>query len=225
MPSDVRRRAAPRYGTRCGAGEYLRRFLPLFILPRHCRPLAATPSICRLSAKLTQLLTPFVNYSLPLDVVTAVAALFCACVCLMLRKGRVPRPAAMASARCAGISGCSVCLERHPTVGSRFAIMLGLMLFAGFVPMDWPLGSAGSSPPRRYRCLLARMALLTTAWAQHRSDLADCDRRWRRCCPGRRSTWHHEPADRSGRLPGQCSVVAPPIQRSADRYRTSAPWC
>ena len=48
-------------------------------------------------AKLEQLLSPFVNYSLTLDSITAVAALSFPCLCLMLGKGRIPGPAAFAS--------------------------------------------------------------------------------------------------------------------------------
>jgi hypothetical protein len=124
--------------------------------------------------KLLQLLTTFVNYDWPLDLITAVIVVAVPVLGVALRRGRMP-----------GRAGCTMGLllitflaapnawKGTYVLDTRFAVMLGFMLFAGFVPGRW------SSPVRRVATgglaalFLVRMALLTTAWAAHRTDLAD----------------------------------------------------
>jgi hypothetical protein len=56
---------------------------------------------------------------------------------------------------------------------TRFAVMLGLMLFAGFVPTAWPARFRGIAAVVLVLLFVARMALLTTAWADRAADLVD----------------------------------------------------
>ncbi len=124
--------------------------------------------------KLRQLLAAFTGYSLALDRVTAVLALAFPCLCLLLRRGRMPPPAAVA----AGVLLIAYLATPYGWKGTfqidtRFAIMLGFMLFAGFVPVRWPVALARIVAVAGVVLFIARIALLTLAWYQHRADLAD----------------------------------------------------
>jgi hypothetical protein len=159
------------------------------------------------SAKLAHLLAPFVNYSLPLDVVTAVAALSCAGLCLMLRRGRIPGPAALAS----GVLlicylGAPFAWKGTQQLDTRFAIMLGFMLFAGFVPVGWPRRLRRLVVAVLVSLFVARMVLLTTAWAQHRVDLADLRQALAPVSPG------------------QAVIVAAMNPTDPATYNAQAPW-
>jgi hypothetical protein len=124
--------------------------------------------------KLLQLVTGFANYNLPLDVMTAALAIAIPALCLLTKRGRVPGPAACTSVLLLlAFLAAPYAWKGTAALDVRFAIMLGFMLFAGFVPTHWP--------PRFRRlviaaigvCFLARMALLTIAFADRRADLAD----------------------------------------------------
>jgi hypothetical protein len=51
--------------------------------------------------------------------------------------------------------------------------MLGFMLFAGFVPANWPVGFRRCVAAIVVVLFVARMGFLGVAWAAHRGDLAD----------------------------------------------------
>jgi len=124
--------------------------------------------------KLIQLMAPFTNYSLTLDIITAVVILGFPCLCLMLRKGRMPGPAAFATG---GILlaylAAPYAWKATSQLDMRLAIMLGFMLFAGFVPVRWPLWLRRTTAVAAVLLFIARMGLLTMAWTQHRADLGD----------------------------------------------------
>ncbi len=175
---------------------------------------AAFPSA---SAKLAHLLAPFVNYSLALDVVTAVAALSCAGLCLVVRKGRVPRPAALAS----GLLLITYLAAPSDWKGTqqldiRFAIMLGFMLFAGFVPVGWPSWLRGIVVAASVSLFVARMVLLTAAWAQHRADLAELRQALAPILPGQAVYV----ASMSPTDPAAYWAQAPGSRRLSNRVRT-----
>ncbi|MDR3533889.1 MAG: hypothetical protein P4L90_25410, partial [Rhodopila sp.] len=124
--------------------------------------------------KLLQLVTTFVNYNWPLDVTTAAVAIGLPALCVLIRRGRVP-----------GLAGFPMVLlliaflaapyawKGTYLLDTRFAIMLGFMLFAGFVPGRWPPWFRRASVAVLVLLLAARMTLLTTAWAVHRGDIED----------------------------------------------------
>lgn len=125
-------------------------------------------------AKLAQLLAPFTNYDRTLDVVTAVLALACPCACLALRRGRVPGQAAIAAAVIlVAYLGAPYAWKGTSQLDTRFAVMLALMLFAGFIPVGWPPWLCRVGVATTMLLFAARLTLLTVAWAQHRADLAD----------------------------------------------------
>jgi hypothetical protein len=118
-----------------------------------------------LGPKLAGLLTPFVNYWGPLDWLTAAAV-----AGTVQRWGRMPGPAAVATGLLLAVFVAAPFAWKE-TFGldTRFAIMLGFMLFAGVNPRPIP------KPVIAALILLfaVRMALLTAAWVDQRQDLAD----------------------------------------------------
>ncbi|WP_428484225.1 hypothetical protein [Rhodopila sp.] len=159
------------------------------------------------SQKLVHLLAPFTNYSLALDVCTALVVVAFMFLCLLLRRGRMPGPAAIAAC----ISLVAYLASPYAWKGTyqldtRFAIMLGFMLFAGFVPLRWPVWLSHAAVAAVLLLFVARMALLTTAWAQHRADLADLRQAL-------------VPV-----LPGQAVYVASVSPTDAPAYWARAPW-
>jgi hypothetical protein len=124
--------------------------------------------------KLLQLVTTFVNYSLALDMATALAVIGLAAISLVMGWGRVAGPAAITMILLS-IAFLAAPFAWKGTFGldTRFAIMLGFMLFAGFVPGRWTLGVRWLATAVLVALFAARMAVLTTAWAAHRTDLAD----------------------------------------------------
>jgi hypothetical protein len=125
-------------------------------------------------AKLRQLATPFVNYSGTLDMLTTSVAIVLPVACLLLGRGRVPRPAAIATALVlVAFLAAPYAWKGTQALDTRFAIMFGFMLFAGFVPERWPTWFRRSTVVLLALVFAARMALLTTAWAARTADLAD----------------------------------------------------
>ena len=124
--------------------------------------------------KLTQLTTAFVNYSAPLDQLTAAAVIAMIAVGLLLRWGRVPGPAACTILMLL-VTFLAAPFAFKGTFGldTRFAIMLGLMLFAGFVPTRCHPAPRFTAASVLTLLFIARMTLLTAAWADRRTDLAD----------------------------------------------------
>jgi hypothetical protein len=124
--------------------------------------------------KLFQLLVTFLNYNRPLDLMTAGVAMALPALCLLLRRGAVPGIAAvpMVLLLIAFFAAPNAWKSTY-ALDTRFAIMLGFMLFAGFVPARWPAGFGCVATTVLVLLFAARMALLTTAWAAHQSDIAD----------------------------------------------------
>ncbi len=138
------------------------------------RHLGGDAAFLPIGQKLLQLVTTFANYNGPLDAVAAGLAIGLPILCVLARRGRVPGPA-----------GCAIALLLTAFIAmpygwkgtyrldTRFAIMLGFMLFAGFVPAAWPVGFRRCVTGALLLLFAVRMTLLTTAWAAHRADLAD----------------------------------------------------
>jgi hypothetical protein len=124
--------------------------------------------------KLMQLVTSFANYDWPLDVATAGIAIGLPALCVLLRWGRVPGPAAISIVLLLIVFLLAPYAWKGTyLLDTRFAIMLGFMLFAGFVPVRWPSALRVGATAALVILFVARMALLTTAWASHRTDIAD----------------------------------------------------
>lgn len=125
-------------------------------------------------AKLRQFLTAFTNYDQRLDALTALVAFALPAVCLLTRHGRFPGRAAVPIVLLLiAFLAAPFAWKGTQSLDTRFAIMLAFMLFAGFVPARWPPGLRVTVAIGLVLLFAARMALLTTAWAAHRADLAD----------------------------------------------------
>jgi hypothetical protein len=124
--------------------------------------------------KLLQLWTPFINYCPPLDQAAAVVSLGLPTVCLMLRRGKVPGPAACAMALLLiAFLAAPYSWKGTYALDTRFAVMLSFVMFAGFIPVNWPRRLQRFAIALLILQFVTRMAVLTTAWAGHRADLAD----------------------------------------------------
>jgi hypothetical protein len=124
--------------------------------------------------KLLQLATTFVNYAWPLDMASAIVAIAVPSIGLLLRWGRVPGPAAAAIVLLMlTFLAAPYAWKGTYNLDTRFAVMLGFMLFAGFVPTGWPTTFRSAAIASLVLLFVARMALLTTAWAEHTADIAD----------------------------------------------------
>jgi hypothetical protein len=124
--------------------------------------------------KLLQLLIAFANYNRPLDAITAAVAIGVPAMSLLLRRGKLPGPALvpMVLLLIVFLAAPNAWKSTY-ALDTRFGIMLGFMLFAGFVPARWPSWFDHVAIIAMVLLFAARMGLLTTAWAAHRSDIAD----------------------------------------------------
>lgn len=135
--------------------------------------------------KLLQILTAFTNYDRRLDLTTALVAIGLPGLCLLLRMGRVPGRAAVSLALVAvGFLAAPFAWKGTQSLDTRFAIMLAFMMFASFVPARWPPAFRITVTIGLVLLFAARMAVLTTAWAAHRADLADLRTAMRPVQPG-----------------------------------------
>jgi hypothetical protein len=127
-----------------------------------------------IGAKLLQLETPFVNYNFTLDTVTTGVAIALPAICLLLRWGRMPRPAAIATTLILiAYLAAPYAWKGTQSLDARFAVMFGFMLFAGFIPERWPSWFRRPATALLVLLFAARMSLLATAWAAHAADLAN----------------------------------------------------
>jgi hypothetical protein len=124
--------------------------------------------------KLFQLVDIFSNYDRTLDRVTAAVAISLPALCVALRRGRIPGLAAvpivlLAVAFLAAPSAWKATFR----LDTRLAVMLDVMLFAGFVPARWPRWFGSCVAAVLAALFILRMALLTVAWTAHHADIAD----------------------------------------------------
>jgi hypothetical protein len=153
--------------------------LPLLVAPlllysaSPLAPLAAETEFAPISEKLRQLIFPFANYLLPLDIVTAsiVAAFLLACIAF--RRYRITPGSGFALALLVGLYLATPWpFKGTYFLDTRFAIMLGFLLFAGMLPSALPR-SAGVAAAMIFTSLfIVRMATLAFAWHQHQHDFA-----------------------------------------------------
>ncbi len=141
------------------------------------RQLGGDAEFLTIGAKLQQLATPFVNYDRTLDLLTEGIAFGLPALCLLLRRGRLPTPALIATA----LLLLTFLLAPFAWKGTyaldtRFAIMLGFMLFAGFMSDRWPAWAGTLVAGGLALLFVIRMTVLTVAWTAHAADLADLRR-------------------------------------------------
>jgi hypothetical protein len=123
--------------------------------------------------KLAQLLIPVVNYDLPLDVVTACLTAGFVAACVAMRRVRIPMRSGLAIAALGALYvAAPFKLKGTAALDSRFAIMLGFMLFGAVLPVLRPRIARLAAVA--FAALFAvRMAVLASAWHGHARDLAE----------------------------------------------------
>jgi hypothetical protein len=138
------------------------------------RGLGGDADFLPVGAKLLQLVTAFDGYDRALDMAAAAVAIGVVVACLGLRMGRFPGSAAIAMVLLlAAYLAAPFGWKGTYALDTRFAVMLGFMLFAGFVPTAWPGWLRVAASVALVSLFAARMALLMTAWSAQRADLAD----------------------------------------------------
>ncbi len=164
-------------------------------------PVAGETTWPTLSDKGWQLLLPFANYVLPLDIATACLA------GIYLLAGRCRITAA------SGIPLVAIAvlyivapgaLKGTANLDARFAIMLGFLLFAAVLPTRAPRAAVAA-----FTLLFAvRMTVLGIAWTEYRHDLADLRASIADVEPGAR-VFIAKIADRDGRIGRRLSTGTP----------------
>jgi hypothetical protein len=126
------------------------------------------------AAKAAQLLAPFVNYSLPLDLLTAGLAIGFVLVCGVTHHCRVPLRSGLAIIAVTVLYGVAPFGYKGTfNLDTRFAIILGLLLFAGLAPVGLPRWAARAAAVVFVGLFAARMTLLAVAWHHHAADLTE----------------------------------------------------
>ena len=144
-----------------------------FLAPIHDQPLAT--HWMDLHDKLIQIASPFINYDITLDLITA--ALLYGGVAIGVALGwfvLAPRAIVAVVALVIVYAASPFDLMSASFLDTRVAIMLGFLLFAAVDP-------SGLTHPAARRAIAAglyllfavRMAVLADAWTDHRRDLAD----------------------------------------------------
>jgi hypothetical protein len=124
--------------------------------------------------KLLQLVTTFSSYDWWLDMATAAVAIGLPALCLATRRGTVPRPAALAMLLLFAVYlGAPYAWKGTYLLDTRFAIMLGFMLFAGFVPRNWAGGFRIAAVAAVLLVFACHQSLLTAVWFEHNAVIAD----------------------------------------------------
>ncbi len=124
--------------------------------------------------KLFQLAGVFANYLRPLDLATAALAIGLPALGLVMRRGRVPGPAAVAMIGLGvGFLAAPYAWKGTYHLDTRLAVMLDFMLFAGFIPWRWPRAVRLGAAVAVLALFAARMAVLMAAFAARQADVAD----------------------------------------------------
>jgi hypothetical protein len=138
------------------------------------RQLGSDAEFLPAGVKLLQLVTIFVNYDRTLDLTTAGLVIAWPGLCLLFRRGLLPGLAvAPMLLLLTAFVAMPFAWKGTYALDTRFAVMLGFMLFAGFVPARWPPWFSRFAVVVFLLLFAARMSLLIVAWVAHRADLAD----------------------------------------------------
>jgi hypothetical protein len=123
-----------------------------------------------LATKASQLLAPFVNLILPLDIASAVLVAGVALGLLLSGRCRVAPSAGIALALSLLLYAVSPAeFKGTANLDARFVILLGYLLFASLMPLRMPRPLAVAL----VLLFAVRMAVLGVAWYGHNADIAD----------------------------------------------------
>ena len=140
-------------------------------------PLALLPSKAEFPSfadKGRQLVSPFLNYSLPLDIVTVCAVSVFLLACIAKGRCRITPGSGLALLVVAGLFlAAPVAFKGTYSFDTRFAIMLGFLLFGAVLPTDLPRAALLTAVTAFTLLFAVRMAIVGIAWHGHRHDVAD----------------------------------------------------
>jgi hypothetical protein len=137
-------------------------------------PLAAETEFPSLADRARHLLFPFLNYVLPLDIATACAVGAFLLACIAKGRCRITWGSGLALLMVAGFYLLAPWAFKGTFyVDTRFAIMLGFLLFGAVLPAGLSRGAAMAAVAVFTVLFAARMAVVTVAWHDHRHDVAD----------------------------------------------------
>lgn len=126
------------------------------------------------AGKLLQMQTAFVTWSPGLDAATTVLAFGVPLAATVLRRGWFPAPAALAVGVLAAVYAVAPFGWKGTyQLDTRLAVMLGWMMFAGFVPRRWPRPAIYLVTVAMLGLFGARTAELTLAWTRQARMLTD----------------------------------------------------
>lgn len=153
--------------------------VPVFAVPvalyaySHLSGMDGEPEYLSVTGKAAQLLIPFVNYSLPLDIATAVLVAGGLVVGVATRRLWMPARSAIALLLLT-LLYLAAPFEFKGTyyLDSRFVVMLGFLLFGGMLPVALPRGGTWPIAAGMVVLFTVRMMVLGSAWLSHNHDLA-----------------------------------------------------
>jgi hypothetical protein len=123
-----------------------------------------------LADKLGELVMPFGNYLLPLDILTAAGAVGFVAVCAALGQCRINLGSGIAFVVIAVMFVVAPnAVKGTYLFDTRFIVMLGFLVFGAFLPVPQPRLVAAAFA----LLFLVRMAVLGFAWCEQRQDVAD----------------------------------------------------
>ncbi|HVY16849.1 MAG TPA: hypothetical protein VHB27_16625 [Rhodopila sp.] len=123
--------------------------------------------------KLLQLETGFIAYDPWLDGLSVLIAFGVPLAALACRRGRVPPASAWAIALLAAAYLVTPYAWKGTfQIDTRLAVMLAMMMFAGFAPVDWPRWARRAGQVAIAGVFLGRMALVLLGWWDQRAVLA-----------------------------------------------------
>ena len=124
--------------------------------------------------KLWQLVFPFANYLLPLDVVTGLLVVCFLLACLVTRRCRFSFPGGFALAALAILyAALPFAMKGTYFLETRCIIMAGFLLFGALLPGPLPRPFAAIAIAMFAALLLVRLTVLATTWHAHQHDLDD----------------------------------------------------
>ncbi len=137
-------------------------------------PLPAEIEFLPLADKTRDLVFPFVNYVLPLDIATACAVGAFLLGCIAKGCCRMTASSGLALMLVAGLYLVAPWAFKGTFFFyERFAIMLGFLLFAAVLPVALPRAAAYAAVTMFTVLFCVRMAIVGFAWHGHRHDVAD----------------------------------------------------
>ena len=137
-------------------------------------PMATETEYASLADKARQLIFPFANYLLPLDIATGSIVVAFLLACLAMRRCRISFISGTAMVLVAGLYLATPwAFKSTYFLDIRFLIMLGFLLFGALLPINLPRNVNIAAITTFSLLFSVRIATVGYAWHQHQHDIAD----------------------------------------------------